>query len=136
MDTLENIEAKFNKWVLPTAIVPTGGTYAQGVSAVITTTTAVEVIAAPAAGNHLVIQRVFALNFTAAEIGALMLIDATPTDLALLFLGDPAIADQGRGSIMFPAGLVCASAKAFEAKGLIAAKGDMHVYADGYTIAD
>lgn len=133
---LTALNAKLAVWSSPTAIIPDGGTFVQGVSAVITTTTAVEVIAAPAASNHLVIQRVYALNFTAAEIAALMLIDATPTDLACLFVGDPAIAGQGVGLIEFPGGLVCASAKAFQAKGLIAAKGDIHVYAEGYSIAD
>lgn len=136
VDTLASIDAKFNKWVLPTGIVPAGGTYVQGVSAVITTTTAVEVIAAPAAGIHLVIQRVYALNFTVAEVVSLMLIDATPTDLSCLFVGDPAVSGQGAGLIEFIGGLVCASAKAFQAKGLIALKGDTHVYAEGYTIAD
>lgn len=145
-DPLANLQSAFDTFnakvqlagakQLASSLVPSGGTFVQGVSAVITTTTAVDILAAPAAGNHLVITRVLAINITGTEIGALMLLDSTPADLCPIFTGDPAVAQQGFAEVEFPMGLICASAKKLQAKAMLATTGDQHVYAEGYWIAD
>jgi len=116
---------------------PSDGTFVQGVSAVITTTTAVEVLAAPDAGRHLVITRVVAVNITPAEDMSLMLLDSTPANLCPLGINNAAdISTPSQNEMVFKNGLVCASAKAFQAKGNVATTGDAFVYAEGYSIAD
>lgn len=122
------------------APVPSGGTFVSGLSALVTDGTAKEVIAAPAAGNHLVITRVILVNITAGEVAMTQLLDATPTAKVVLKVGDPAVLDIASGFVdkCFNPGLVCASAKAFQAKSVaaVAATGDVYVYAEGYSIAD
>lgn len=114
--------------------VPALGTFVQGVSTVIAAMTAVDVLAAPGAGMHLVITRVIAVNITTAQVATLMLADDTPTPLCPMGCKDPAL-DDGMSKIDFPNGLVCASNTAFTAE-LNVATGDCFVYAEGYSIAD
>lgn len=115
---------------------PKGATVVQGVSAVITTSTAVEIIAAPGAGISIYVTKLHVCNKTAAETPVLTIQDSTGSAIVFLYVavGDPAVAGGGEKTYDFgKAGLKITANKALEAEATTTT-GDCYVTAFGYTL--
>jgi len=115
---------------------PKGAVVVQGTSAVITTTTAVPIIAAPAAGVSTYITKLHVCNKTAGETPVLTFQDDTGTPIVFMYVapGDPAVAGGGEKTYDFgPAGLKVTAAKSFDAEATTTT-GDCYATAFGYQL--
>ena len=121
-DTLENIRDGFK------------GTATYGVSPVITTTTDVEIIAAPAAGFHLEVRRLRCVNKTNAETAVIEIHDDVDTVHGYMIAVDPA-ANPPDDTGWLDQPIVLPTASALEANALTTT-GDTHIQAWADTVAD
>ncbi len=122
-DTMQNIRDGYK------------GTRTYGVSPVITTTTDVEILAAPAAGYHLEIRRLRAVNITAAETAVIEIHDDDDTVHGYMVAHDPATAVPVDDTGWLDQPIVLPSAKALEANALTTT-GDTYIMVWADTVAD
>lgn len=122
-DTLQDIRDGFK------------GAATYGVSPVITTTTDVEIIAAPAAGFHLEVRRMRCVNKTNAETAVIEIHDDADTIHAFLVAHDPATAVPVDDTGWMDQPIILPSAAALEANALTTT-GDTHIMAWADTVAD
>ena len=120
--------------------MPDGAVAIWGLSAVVTTTTAVAVITNATASTRLYITQIVVTNLTAAELPVILIADdnATPNNMLYLAPGDLSVTHNGSTIIYTPKHPIklTNAAEGITAEATAATTGDCHVFAQGFLLLE